>query len=107
MGHVVQRIIGSDHPALAGHFPDNPIVPGVVLLTELLRAIEQTLSWEKGPVTVRAVKFMRLLRPNEPFTLRLEPLSDREVSFVVTRAQDRIAAGTVRCEGSILQRARS
>jgi len=107
MGHVMQRMIRPDHPALAGHFPDNPIVPGVVLLTELLRAIEQELHWEKGPVTVSSVKFMRLLRPNEPFTLRVEPRSDREVSFVVMRAHDRIAAGVVRCEDAILPQAGS
>jgi len=104
---VMQRMIRPDHPALAGHFPDNPIVPGVVLLTELLRAIEQELHWEKGPVTVSSVKFMRLLRPTEPFTLRVEPRSDREVSFVVMRAQDRIAAGVVRCEDAILPQAGS
>src|SRR5512139_2096548 len=107
MGQEIQGEISRNHPALAGHFPGNPVVPGVVLLTELLRAIERELGWGNGPVTVTAVKFMRLLRPNEPFTLRLEPLSDREVSFAVLRAQDPIAKGILRLDGSLPERAGS
>jgi 3-hydroxymyristoyl/3-hydroxydecanoyl-(acyl carrier protein) dehydratase len=107
MGQETQGKISRNHPALAGHFPGNPVVPGVVLLTELLRAIERELGWESGPVTVTAVKFMRLLRPNESFTLRLEPLSDREVSFAVLRAQDPIAKGIFRLDSSIPERAES
>lgn len=107
MGHETQGEISRNHPALAGHFPGNPVVPGVVLLTELLRVIERELRWEKGPVTVTAVKFIRLLRPNEPFTLRWEQLSDRDVSFAVTRENDPIANGILRREGSSLERAGS
>lgn len=31
--------INSEHPSLAGHFPDHPLVPGVVILDEILSAI--------------------------------------------------------------------
>ena len=31
--------IGADHPALPGHFPGQPIVPGVVLLDEVLACL--------------------------------------------------------------------
>ena len=33
-----------DHPTAAGHFPCNPIIPGAVLLSAALRAIEQSVS---------------------------------------------------------------
>lgn len=96
MEQQMQRAISRYHPAMAGHFPGNPVVPGVVLLTELLGAIEREIRWKRGPVTVTSMKFMRLLRPEEPFTLRLEILSDREIRFAVTRENDHVAVGTVR-----------
>ena len=33
-------VIESDHPALPGHFPGRPVVPGVVVLDRVLAAIE-------------------------------------------------------------------
>jgi 3-hydroxymyristoyl/3-hydroxydecanoyl-(acyl carrier protein) dehydratase len=95
MRHEVQRSISPHHPALAGHFPGNPVVPGVVILNELVQAAEAWLHWTGHPVSVTSIKFMRLLRPNEPFTLLLEQLSESRVAFAVLREQARIAAGTL------------
>ncbi len=61
--------IATDHPCLAGHFPGNPIVPGVVLLDEVLRAF---VAWRPTdrPVGIPQVKFLAPLRPEQPFTIR-------------------------------------
>ena len=95
MRHEVERSISPNHPALAGHFPGNPVVPGVVILNELVRVTEAWLHWTGEPISVASVKFMRLLRPGEPFTLLLERLSENRVSFAVLREQARIVAGTL------------
>ena len=95
MRYEVQRTISPNHPALAGHFPGNPVVPGVVLLSELVRATEAWLHWTGNPVSVASVKFMCLLRPSEPFTLLLERLSENRVSFAILREQVRIAVGSL------------
>jgi len=50
-------IVDAAHPALAGHFPGDPIVPAVVLL----RFVAQTL--EKIGHTLAAVERMKFLRP--------------------------------------------
>lgn len=35
----VRLRIASDHPAFAGHFPGRPLLPGAVLLAEVLEAV--------------------------------------------------------------------
>ncbi len=62
-------LIAADHPCLAGHFPGNPIVPGVVLLDEVLRAFADWRPADR-PVGIPQVKFLAPLRPEQPFTIR-------------------------------------
>jgi 3-hydroxymyristoyl/3-hydroxydecanoyl-(acyl carrier protein) dehydratase len=67
--------VAPDHPALAGHFPQHPIIPGVVLLDEALYAIEQAATDQQPALAgthwyISSVKFHRIVQPNE--TLRLE-----------------------------------
>jgi 3-hydroxymyristoyl/3-hydroxydecanoyl-(acyl carrier protein) dehydratase len=66
--------IATDHPALAGHFPDHPIVPGAVLLDETLHALEHTAPEGAPPAGmhwhVASLKFHRIVHPGE--TLRLD-----------------------------------
>ena len=37
--------IGSDHPSLAGHFPDNPVVPGALVIDEIVAIVERHRQW--------------------------------------------------------------
>ena len=59
--------VAADHPALAGHFPDNPIVPGVLLLDLALTAIARRRP--VSLVAIETVKFLGLLRPGELCTI--------------------------------------
>ncbi len=69
--HRSTLVIPTDHPCLAGHFPGNPIVPGVVLLEQVALAAE---VWLCEPLVIRQfdqVKFLSPLRPEEPLKIVL------------------------------------
>src|SRR6266702_7902328 len=70
MTFEVRRIISADHPSLPGHFPGAPLVPGVVILDEVLAALAE---WREGCqlIVIRAVKFLVPLKPEQPFTICL------------------------------------
>ena len=63
--------IARDHPAFAGHFPGQPLLPGVVLLGEVL----EVLLGESPPAVgaqarVSAVKFLAPVRPGAAIEVR-------------------------------------
>jgi len=60
------------HPCYAGHFPGNPIVPGVVLLDWVVEALDRG-----APRLVGGVKFHRAVKPGESFTLRYDAVGAR------------------------------
>ena len=68
--HVATFTIAADHPALAGHFPGNPMVPGVVLLDEAIASIESAMRITLGSYRVASVKFLQPVRPPATLTVR-------------------------------------
>jgi 3-hydroxymyristoyl/3-hydroxydecanoyl-(acyl carrier protein) dehydratase len=85
--------IAPEHPALAGHFPGDPIVPGAVLLDEILNAARQAVGAAAGPVQIPWVKFHAPLRPGEEFVIRIE-----KQKFTVRRGETLIASGNFKFE---------
>lgn len=86
--------IAADHPAFAGHFPGLPIVPGVVLLDEVLHFLEH----EQGMVAaqISQAKFLSPVRPGEIVELRYESGNEGNLRFYLTSADRQIATGVVR-----------
>ena len=70
--------IAADHPSLAGHFPGQPLVPGVILLEQVALAVR---AWRGQRLTcVLEAKFMQPLLPAQRALLRLNAATQpREV----------------------------
>jgi len=91
--------VARDHPAYAGHFPGNPVLPGVVLLGEALAAIATATGRRATTWTIASAKFLGPVAPGAAMTLRHEPLEAGGVRFEI-RAEGRVvASGTLRARG--------
>jgi 3-hydroxymyristoyl/3-hydroxydecanoyl-(acyl carrier protein) dehydratase len=84
--------IAAAHPALPGHFPGDPVVPGVVLLERVAASARRAFDVEVAGLP--QVKFLRPLRPGEDAELRIVR-SGAAAKFSIARGQELIASGTL------------
>lgn len=70
--HVVLVKINAQHPVFKGHFPDNPIMPGVCMM-QIIKELTETITQSTLFMQSLAnVKFMALINPFKTPELRLE-----------------------------------
>ncbi|WP_426417218.1 hypothetical protein [Aestuariirhabdus sp. LZHN29] len=80
----IEMKVPSDHPSLPGHFPANPVVPGVVILSCLLEGYSRAIS---APLRLQQLPRVKFLRPLLA-----------EVAFQVTYRE---SAGKLKFRGTI------
>ncbi len=62
----------ADHPIFKGHFPDHPIVPGVVQLQIVKELLENFFGKKIRLTGLKTCKFLKAINPHEHHTLRFE-----------------------------------
>ena len=92
---IGEATIAADHPALPGHFPGNPIVPGVVLL-ELVEALLAGHGYRVRECA--QVKFLSPVFPLDRLALRVEVTERASARFAVTVADTSAMVGRFACE---------
>jgi 3-hydroxyacyl-[acyl-carrier-protein] dehydratase len=87
MWQTVERRFADDHPTAAGHFPGDPIIPGAVLLDEVVAAISAA-ECAGAVTTIRSAKFLRPVSPGEAVRVRWRLLPDGAISFECRMKED-------------------
>jgi 3-hydroxymyristoyl/3-hydroxydecanoyl-(acyl carrier protein) dehydratase len=91
--HHFSIAVAADHPAFDGHFPGHPVLPGVVLLAQVLAGVERWLELPVDTALIRVAKFHAPVLPGS--TLAIELLHSDAVAFTVFCGETRVASGTI------------
>ncbi|MDQ3039510.1 MAG: hypothetical protein M3Q51_06365 [Pseudomonadota bacterium] len=92
--HVRQFIVPHDHAALPGHFPGNPVVPGVLLLDHVLSLLEAMQGPLHG-VRLPQVKFLQPLLPGQDARVELSARGSSSWRFQIFRGDTLLATGDI------------
>ena len=85
--------VDARHPSLPGHFPGEPVLPGVVVLEQVIEAARAWLGPGLTVVGLPQAKFMSPLRPGDEARIRLRRVGDKLHFRVV--CGDRLATAGV------------
>ena len=86
--------ISHDHPALEGHFPGQPVVPGVVILDHIITAVSALQAHDRV-TSIGQAKFHQPLSLNRQCQIELSSRADNRLGFRC------IQAGTLICSGEL------
>lgn len=69
-GRVVAEVeVDADSPWFSGHFPGNPILPGIAQLGMVLDTIQEFGHGECRISEIKKARFKQMIRPNDPITI--------------------------------------
>lgn len=87
--------IPADHPALPGHFPGHPIVPGVVLLDHALQRISAALGRPLEGCRISSAKFLSPVQPGELLDVAFETTVSGAIRFTIRAGERDVASGAL------------
>ncbi len=92
--------IAPDHPCFAGHFPNYPILPGVLVLERVLAQAESLLGSPLQAISLLNVKFLAPVLPGNELEVVFASVSPSDHRFTV-QVFGSIGEPTVACTGQL------
>jgi 3-hydroxymyristoyl/3-hydroxydecanoyl-(acyl carrier protein) dehydratase len=87
--------ISKQHSSLAGHFPGNPVVPGVVILDEVIQAIKKQMpGFQIAGFPI--VKFLSPLEADIQVRVNVIPKQESLLEFTCHAGNRKICHGQIR-----------
>lgn len=89
-----------DHPALAGHFPGQPIAPGAVLLDRLLLFARQVPALAESDLALEQAKFLQVCHPGDRLLFVFERRESGSWRFRIERESRVLVQGILAACGT-------
>ena len=90
-----------DHPCFPGHFPGQPILPGVLLLERVMSLAQAWSTQPLGACTIYNVKFLSAVVPGDALDVRLAGSNPNEYRFTVHVLPAESSDGVLACSGQL------
>jgi 3-hydroxyacyl-[acyl-carrier-protein] dehydratase len=87
--------LAADHPAYAGHFPNFPVLPGAVLLDEVLQVIAAERGIDLNGWQIASAKFLEAVRPGDALRIEFDAAAAGAIRFSVFATERKVIGGVL------------
>jgi len=82
-----------NHPCGAGHFPGTPIIPGALLLDEVLALVGKQMGVGGGTWSVKSAKFPQPVRPGDEVRIDYVQTPTGDIRFECSVSGSKVLTG--------------
>lgn len=95
-GGITGRVtVKPDSPWFSGHFPGEPVLPGLAQLSIVQETLERALGREVIVQRVRRVRFRQMIKPNDPVEVAIKPAGEGGYTFQLSIGGEPACSGMV------------
>ena len=94
---TAQALFAAASPWFDGHFPDNPIVPGIAQMSMIFDLMQQTMGPGLKLKGFKRVRFKQLIRPDTPISVLIKPAEKvpNRFEYQLTADQKNVCTGFI------------
>jgi 3-hydroxymyristoyl/3-hydroxydecanoyl-(acyl carrier protein) dehydratase len=85
----------ANHPTGAGHFPGNPIIPGALLLAEVLHCIERAEKARYASCNIKTAKYLHPVRPGDTVEIEYTFSAQGTIEFHCAVSDVKVLSGGI------------
>lgn len=100
-GEIATRVsVPPESSWFSGHFPDDPILPGIAQLGFVYETVRRIAGPEYCLAGVSRVKFKKMVRPHDDLKISIAPKKDqvKAYAFRIIMGNDLVCSGNLKLE---------
>jgi len=90
---VMEAEAKPDSPWFSGHFPDDPVLPGIAQITMAFEAVKHLRGGDIKISEVKRIRFKQIIRPHDRLTIRVSKGKKNTYTFRI------LLKGELACNG--------
>ena len=91
---VAQVTTDKQSPWFAGHFPEDPILPGIAQLYIVTETIAKVLQKDLSLQSLTRIKFKKIIRPGDILDIHaIAGKNENQYSFRITSQEEEVCSG--------------
>ena len=88
--------VDDSSPWFSGHFPDNPILPGIAQLGIVADVLSRSTGKNVYIQRLNRIKFKKIVRPSEQLAIEIHPTATTNLyTFLITKEAQDICSGSM------------